>query len=174
MAGMDRDPTADDWRPILAVLANPGTRRMFAEVVLGAERDAVGTGLSASKRKHALDSLFAAGLVRKTDAGLVECPEVFARVLAAAARPRPSGVERFLNGRGEIDRYPVNAGERRALLAHVADRVLPGDEVIGEAELNERLRPFSADTATLRRALVDEEILERTRSGTQYARVTGA
>lgn len=42
---------------------------------------------------------------------------------------------------------------------------------MSEAVLNDRLSAFSDDTATLRRSMVDDEVLERTASGSQYARV---
>ena len=160
-----------DWRPIIAALANPGTRRMFAEVVLGAEPEAIGGFLSASKRQHARAALLTAGLVADVDGRLVDGGDVYARVLAAAARPRRRGPERFLDGRGQIDRYPTDDDELRALLDLVAREVLAAGEVVAEKELNERLSRFDADTARLRRAMVDTEVLERTRSGSQYARV---
>jgi hypothetical protein len=160
-----------DWRPILAALANPHARRLFAAIVLDESPDSI--GLSPSKRRQATTMLVRAGLVREVGERLVGQPEVFGRVLVAAAEPRASGPERFLNERGEIDRYPYDATERRALLRLVADRALAVDEVVSEAELNERLAAFGPDTAALRRALVDEEILERTRSGSEYARTAG-
>jgi hypothetical protein len=41
--------------------------------------------------------------------------------------------------------------------------------VLSEKELNERLEPFSSDVAVLRRHLVDHGLVERTRSGSEYA-----
>ncbi|MBZ2198855.1 DUF2087 domain-containing protein [Occultella gossypii] len=158
-----------DWRPILAALANPHARRLFAAIVLDESPGSI--GLSPSKQRQATAMLVRAGLVREVEGQLVEQPGVFGRVLVAAAEPRATGPERFLDERGEIDRYPYDATERRALLRLVADRVLAVDEVLSEAELNERLATFGPDTAALRRAMVDEEILERTRSGSEYARV---
>ncbi|WP_163543189.1 DUF2087 domain-containing protein [Occultella kanbiaonis] len=165
---MTEHPDQADWRPILAALANPHARRLFAVIVLDVSPDSA--GLSPSKQRQASAMLARAGLVREAQGRLVEQPGVFGRVLAAAAEPRATGPERFLNERGEIDRYPYDATERRALLRLVADRALAVDEVVSEAELNERLARFDPDTAGLRRAMVDEEILERTRSGSEYAR----
>lgn len=161
-----------DWRPVVAALANPSTRRMYAEVLLADDPAHIGAFLSASKRRHALASLVAAGLVAEVDGRLVERPEVFREVLAAEAQPRRTGPERFLTGDGRIDRYPVDDTKRRALLVHIATRCLTADEVLTEAELNERLARFSPDTALLRREMVDAEVLERTRSGSQYALVS--
>lgn len=91
-----------------------------------------------------------------------------------APRRRADGVERFLDASGRIDRYPQRDADRRALLAWVADRAFPGGEVLAEREVNERLAPFApgGDVAVLRRHLVDHELLERTRSGSQYARAS--
>lgn len=44
-------------------------------------------------------------------------------------------------------------------------------DVLTEAELNERLVPFDEDVAALRRYLVDEGLLMRTRSGSSYSRI---
>lgn len=92
-----------------------------------------------------------------------------------APRPRAArdDVARFLDASGRIDRYPAAAGDRRALLCWVVGRAIGADEVLAETEVNERLAPYAPgeDVAALRRYLVDHELLERTRSGTQYARV---
>ncbi|MDL9979760.1 DUF2087 domain-containing protein [Microbacterium candidum] len=157
--------TAGDWRPIVAALANPDTRAVFAEIVLGA--DDPGAGLSPSRRGHALDRLRSAGVI--DDEGMLDAG-AFARVLAAAPkRERPTGVDRFLDADGRIDRYPSNAAEREALFAHIATHVLAAGEVVDERELTERLTRFTGDPAGLRRHLVDAGIVERTRSGSEYA-----
>ncbi|MEE6280267.1 DUF2087 domain-containing protein [Georgenia sp. MJ170] len=158
------------WRPVVAALGNPHARRVFAQIVLGHDPEAVGRELGGARRRHALDALLGAGIVREHDGGFDVVPEAFGQVLAAGSGPRRVGPERFLDGRGQIDRLPSDATERRALLQLVAERSLAPAEVLPEAELNERLLAFSADTAGLRRAMVDDEILERTRSGSQYAR----
>lgn len=163
-----------DWRPIVAALNNPHTRRVYAQVVLGHETDSLGTGLSPARRRHVLGSLVKAGLIRTDGEGYRESGAVFTDLLRALTRPAaPTGPERFLDGRGEIDRYPTNAAELHGLLTFVADRVLAADEGMTEPELNERLSPFSSDTAGLRRRLVDAGILQRTRSGSQYSRAAG-
>ncbi|PYG00325.1 hypothetical protein SAMN05216184_104267 [Georgenia satyanarayanai] len=167
---MDEDDRPD-WRPAVAALANPHVRRVFAQVVLGVETGLLGADLGRSRRRRALDTLLGAGLVREVDGRVVEEPDAFTRVLAGASRPRPTGPARFLDGRGRIDRYPADDGERRALLELVAEQVLGPEEVVTEKVLGERLSRFGPDTATLRRYLVEEELVERTRSGSQYARV---
>ena len=158
-----------DWRPVIAALANPHTRRIFAQIVLGAPARDVGEGLSTSKRDHALGSLVGAGLITDVDGDLVEVPEVFARLLAVASPGRQDGVERYLDGHGEIDRYPTRAADRRALLELVAHRTLAATETLTERELNERLVAFGPDTALLRRYLVDEGVLRRSADGAAYS-----
>ena len=140
-------------------------------MVLGQETRSLGTGLSPARRRHVLDSLVKAGLVRIDGGEYRDSSEIFADLLAAVPRVAPrTGPERFLNGRGEIDRYPTNAAELHRLLTFIADRVLTAGEVVTEPELNERLTRFTSDTAGLRRHLVDADVLERTRSGSQYSR----
>lgn len=161
-----------DWRPLMAALANPHSRTVFAQVVLGAEPATVGQDLGPSRREHAVRVLHDAGLVEEVEGRLVARPEVFGRALAAASAVPRTGVERFLDGRGKVDRYPSDETEHHALLEHIVVRALDEGEVLTEPELNQRLTVFSDDVATLRRHLVDGELLERTRSGSEYARVS--
>jgi len=88
-------------------------------------------------------------------------------------RRRNAGSERFIDGAGRIDRYPLRTEDRRRLLIWVAERVLPHGEVWSEPQVNDRLARVApgGDVAVLRRYLVDADLLERTRSGSTYARV---
>ena len=81
--------------------------------------------------------------------------------------------ERFVDGEGRIDRYPVQHGDRQALLEWVAARAFTAEDVLTERDVNERLEPFAprGDVAVLRRYLVDHGVIERTRSGSEYALV---
>lgn len=92
---------------------------------------------------------------------------------APVPRGRADDITRFLDRDGRIDRYPLRAAERRELLVWVATRALPLDEVLDERAVNTRLEPYApgGDVAVLRRYLVDHELVERTASGSQYARI---
>ncbi len=157
----DRD--AQRWRGVVAALLNDDARAVLAET---ARRD-----LTPARRARALDRLEAAGLVRLDEGEAVFDEEGIRALLASPSRP--AGPERFLDRTGRIDRYPATGGDRAALLAWVAARAFGEAEVLSEAEVNERLLPYSpgGDVAVLRRYLVDHELLERTRSGSQYAAV---
>ncbi|WP_065571514.1 DUF2087 domain-containing protein [Microbacterium oleivorans] len=165
---MDRSGD-DKWRPLVAALANDRVREAFARLTLGASADDALEGLSPSRRRHVVDTLQRAGLVTddlRADGG------VFARVLASApAAPRPTGVERHLSREGRLTGYPSSPTERRELLRVLAHRVLRPGEVLDERGINERLAALTDDVAVLRRYLVDHELVERTRSGTEYALV---
>jgi hypothetical protein len=54
--------------------------------------------------------------------------------------------------------------------ARVAEQAFEEGLELTEAEVNDRLEAFHPDVATLRRYLVDEGLLQRTPSGTKYAR----
>jgi hypothetical protein len=54
----------------------------------------------------------------------------------------------------------------------VVAALLDPDGVLTEKEVNERLASFADDVAVLRRHLVDVKFLERTRSGSEYARTS--
>lgn len=157
------------------MLGNADSRVVFAEVVLDGGRP---SALSPARRRRALDALIASGIVVERDGAHEVDGDVFAEALRDAregaagtgpARPRRTGIERFLDAEGRIDRYPSNLQERAALLATVAAAVLADGEVVGEREFSERLLRFSNDPALLRRLLVDHGVVERTRSGSEYA-----
>ena len=91
---------------------------------------------------------------------------------APRARTGAQDITRFLDREGRIDRYPQQASERRRLLEWVAERALPSERPLSETEVNELVAPFApdGDVAVLRRYLVDHGLVERTRSGSEYAR----
>lgn len=156
---------SDRWRGVLASLLNPDLRVVLAEVIGDRDR------LTDSRRARATARLIETGLVRRTPGGL-ELDEEFVRgLLAEDPRPRPTGPQRFLDGSGRIDRYPVQSRDLVELLRWVAAQAFEVDEIYTEPETNERLEPFTDDVAALRRHLVDAEVLERTRSGSEYALV---
>jgi hypothetical protein len=94
--------------------------------------------------------------------------EIWERRLPSAPR---EGIERYLRADGRIDRYPSSNSERLALLTWIIGRALPSGVVVNESRINELLEPYSDDVAVLRRYLVDHELVERTTSGSEYARV---
>lgn len=164
----DADPNA--WRALIATLANDTARRVYAEFVVSGESATLGT-LPPSRRRHLLRSLTASGLIESADGMLRVNPAVFAEALRAApATPRRQGLDRFLDDVGRIHTYPADAGVRTELLAAVARQAFTADEVLTEREVNARLERYTDDVAVLRRYLVDAGELERTRSGSQYAR----
>jgi hypothetical protein len=161
---------SDLWRPLIAVLANPETRRVAAEMMLGSTLESATARLSPSKRRRVTDAVVRSGLV-EDDTHLLS-PDVFREVLESAAVPKREGVERFLDGQ-RIRQYPANLKERGELLAWVARTVFDSDEILTEREVNARLRHYSEDVAALRRYLVDYQLVERRADGTEYA-LTGS
>lgn len=69
---------------------------------------------------------------------------------------------------GRIAVYPRRTADRRALLEYVVAEAIGKDEGLGEPEVNERLRAFTDDPATLRRYLVDHRLLVRSPDGAVY------
>jgi hypothetical protein len=69
---------------------------------------------------------------------------------------------------GRIAVYPRRTADRRALLEHVVAEAVGRDEGLSEPELNDRLRAFTDDPATLRRYLVDHSLLVRSPDGSVY------
>lgn len=155
---------SERWRGVVAALLNPDLRSVLAEVMRG-------DTLTDARRARALARLSEIGLVHETDDGVV-FDEAFVRgILAENAPAKPTGPARFLDESGRIDRYPTQADDRRELLRWVAEEAFEPGVVLSERDANDRLERFTDDVAALRRHLVDAEILERTRSGSEYALV---
>ncbi|MDQ7993312.1 MAG: DUF2087 domain-containing protein [Propionicimonas sp.] len=152
-----------DWRTVVAMLANPDTRRALARTVAETE-----DGLTDAQYARALGRLREAGLL--DGAGTVDA-DALRTVLKQNAGPPQRGVERFLTPAGRLLGLPSKPAERLELLALLASRALRPGEVVPEQELNRRLASFDDDVATLRRLMVEAELLERTPSGTEYALV---
>lgn len=160
------------WRPLVAALANDDVLAAYARMVLGDDVSPALEALRPAKRSRVLDALTQAGLVSSAGNGTEpeRVTDAFTRLLATArVRPR-IGIERFIRD-GRLERYPVVAEERRTVLSWIAQHVLQPGEVVTEAQINERLTVFTRDFVTLRRYLVDLELVERSRDGAAYALV---
>lgn len=165
---MTDESPAVSWRAVLAALANDDARLLYARLVAGDAPHDAASGLPQKKLDRVLETLARAGLLARDTEGRVNALAPFAGILATMPVERADGVERFLRD-GKLVGYPAKASERRELLVFVAERAFDDDEDLTEPQVNERLRVFTRDHATLRRYLVDLGILERTRSGTSYA-----
>lgn len=156
---------SDRWRGIVAALLNSELRAALAELPVAP--------LTEAKRVRAFARLEELGLVRRAGEGWAFADEGLREILAESAPVRPTGPARFLDREGRIDRYPLADRDRRELFVWIADQTLPHGEVWTESEVNERLDAMApgGDVAVLRRYLVDFGLLERTRSGSEYARV---
>ncbi len=158
---------SSDWRPIVAGLLNADARRVFAETVVASTEP-----VPPARRERALAQLIALGLIEVDASGTPRASDTPLRAaLAGAQAPRPTGPERFFDADGRIDRYPTGAADRLALLSLVVSRAVPRGEVLTETQLGEALSRFATDVAALRRHLVDASLLERTPTGSEYARV---
>lgn len=158
---------SDRWRGVLASLLNPDLCVALAEVILQNQSSA----LTPPRRERALARLTDVGLVSVGADGVHFDETAIRGILSETPVVKATGIERFLDADGRIDRYPMRGADRAELLGWVAARAFRADDVLTELEVNERLEPFTSDVAVLRRYLVDHELLERTRSGSQYAPV---
>jgi hypothetical protein len=79
-------------------------------------------------------------------------------------------VSRFLRD-GRIANYPAKQGKRHELLVWVAGELSAemGESELPEKALNELLSRFTDDVSTLRRYLVDSQLLTRQAGGTAYS-----
>lgn len=172
---------------IAGALADTHRRSVFAAVQLGSahvEDVVTATGLSVAQVGKALRKLVDVGLVVGTGGQLAVAAEVFqlaARV--ALARPTvgehdalPAADRKVMNAfvvDGRLRSLPSSPGKRLVILDWLAQLFEPGRHY-SEAMVNLTLGQRHADTAALRRYLVDEGFLDREagvywRSGTSGA-----
>jgi hypothetical protein len=167
------------WYPrhvgsLAGLLADDDRRAVFAAIVLGAQTPAaiiVATGLSERAVTKSLDRLMNAGLVQADDAGLLLDVQ---RIQAEARQPRTKEPGLPLEGYssdettvisnyfvdGRLTQYPTQQKKQRVVLNVLSQTFEPG-KVYSEAQVNLKLGMFHADTALLRRSLVDHQFLER-------------
>ncbi|PKQ31715.1 MAG: hypothetical protein CVT62_07715 [Actinobacteria bacterium HGW-Actinobacteria-2] len=155
-------PEPLSWRAVIALLANADTRAVLAEHVGDA-------ALTPAARERARTRLVEAGvLVADGAGGWVIAEDRLRATLQAGSTPRSAGPERFLDSDGRLMGYPSKAPDRLELLQMLGPRVVGRDEDLPEAVLNARLEKLTDDVATLRRYLVEAEVLERFPDGSGY------
>ena len=157
---------ADDWRQIVATLADPVRRQVYASIVLNIPID-----LPPKKRDKALASLTASGLIAAHGDHHVVVDGAFAALLAASPAVARTGVDRFVRD-GRIIQYPVRADDRLELLTWARDQAFPDSTELSERDLGERLTQLTSDVAALRRYLVDAGLVVRDADGRRYWRAS--
>jgi hypothetical protein len=174
-----------DAGALVGLLADDDRRRVVAALTLGAtglEDVARAAGISADRAGRALARLVDGGLVVAEDDGrLVVDGDAFRRA-AREARARPPRAEHadepadrrkvldaFVRD-GRITSIPAAHSKRRVLLDWVAQDFEPGRRYT-EAQVNAILERRHPDTASLRRYLVDEDLLDR--AAGEYWRIGG-
>lgn len=170
---MDTEP---DSRHIVRLLAESSRRKVVAALVLhdeplSASSIAEAAATSVRETVDALDRLVKGGLVvglgdefRLAD-GVFEAA---ARAEAPDAAPsdhadQPDDIARVLDvafNDGKLVQWPAKRTKRLIVLDHLAQQFDIGTRYT-EAEVNERLRVFDDDVATMRRYLIDEQFLDR-------------
>jgi hypothetical protein len=199
--GRDGNPYREEPSPaevhpgrVLGAVADPTRLRVLAGVVLATEpADAAhlgeATGVPLKQLESALQSLEAAGVIRmvatssKGDRSWEAVPSTFGAAARLVARMRPDIdpeelgatpeqaliLRGFLTG-GRLTGLPTQKSKLAVVLDFAVQRFEPGRRY-GEAEVNRVLNRLWDDHATLRRALVDEGLLER--AGGRYWRSGG-
>lgn len=167
-----------DATAVVRVLAEPVRMKVFAAFVLGADTTAHAAeyaGVSVREAAAAGHRLAEAGLVDLAGERIVARTEVFAEIARQAAAPRPVDdhgytdpkvagvVGTFVRG-GHLVGLPAQRGRRVVVLEHLAQSFEPGVDY-PEQEVNAVLAELAAggtvDHVTLRRYLVDEQLLRR-------------
>ena len=157
---------------LAGALADDVRRQVFAAIVLGAaDATAVAdrTGLRSRQVLTALRRLVEAGVIADVGGDLRVDADRFREAArtpapdAAAEEPADRVLRTFLRD-GVVVRLPAQRGRRRMLLAHVVAAFEPGVRY-PERAVDEILRRWcdggGSDHVTLRRHLVDEQMLAR-------------
>ena len=181
-----------DAAAIAGALADDARRSVFAAVQLGAgtlDEVCAATALNAAQAGKALGKLAEVGLVVQRDGALVvDGSAIQAAARAALSRPAstehadaPAEARKVLTAfvqDGRLTSIPSSHGKRLVILDWLAQLFEPGRRY-SEQMVNLLLGQRHADTAALRRYLVDEEFLTREdgvywRSGGTVAAPEGA
>jgi hypothetical protein len=173
-----------DAAALVGLLADVHRRQVVAAIELGAHHvdDVVrATGLNAAQLAKAMGKLVESGLIVQTADGLSLAPNVF-RDAAREAKARPASSEfddqpdearkvlrSFVSG-GRLKSIPTAASKRAVILDWLAQEFEPGRRY-SEQMVNLMLGQHHADTAALRRYLVDGGLLDR--AGGEYWRIGG-
>jgi hypothetical protein len=173
-----------DATALVGLLADAHRRRVVAAIELGATHvdDVVAaTGLTSTQVAKALGKLVETGLVIKGDDGLAIAGDAF-QLAARQANTRPASTEfadapeetrkvlRSFVVDGRLQSIPVAAAKRAVILDWLAQEFEPG-ATYSEKMVNLILGQRHADTAALRRYLVDDGFLDRAHG--QYWRSGG-
>lgn len=165
----DLDATA-----LVGLLADTHRRKVVAAIELGASHvDGIvaATGLTSTQVAKALGKLVESGLVVSSDDGLGVVSDVF-QVAARQANTRPTPTEfddqpdetrkvlRAFVVDGRLQSIPVAPAKRVVILDWLAQEFEPGT-TYSEQMVNLILGKRHADTAALRRHLVDQGFLDR-------------
>lgn len=159
---------------LCGLLAEPDRLAAFAAVVLGArtvEQVATVTGLPARQVTPALRRLRAGGLVTMEEEGLVAAATPFKTAVRESIVPEPppqpldvdpqrDAVLRTFISDGRLTQLPAARGKRRIVLRHIVATFEPGVKY-PEREVDAALRAWHDDYVTLRRYLIDEELMAR-------------
>lgn len=173
-----------DAATIVGLLADDARRRVVAALELGAttvDEVVTATGLGAADVARAAGRLAEQGLVVQSDGALYVLGEAFRRAARQAlARPpsdehadAPAQVRKVLDAfvvDGRVVSIPMSRSKRRVVLDWLAQEFEPGRRY-REPMVNLILGRRHADTASLRRYLVDEEFLAR--EAGEYWRIGG-
>ncbi len=173
-----------DATALVGLLADAHRRRVVAAIELGAlhvDEVVAATGLTPTRVAKALGKLVEAGLVAKGADGLGVAGDAF-QCAARQANERPASTEfadapeetrkvlRSFVVDGRLQSIPVAAAKRAVILDWLAQEFEPG-ATYSEKMVNLILGQRHADTAALRRYLVDDGFLDRAHG--QYWRSGG-
>lgn len=173
-----------DATALVGLLADAHRRRVVAAIELGAvhvDEVVAATGLTSVQVAKALGKLVETGLVVNGAHGLGVAGDSFQQA-ARQANVRPASTEfadatddtrkvlRSFVTDGRLQSIPVAAAKRRVVLDWLAQDFEPGN-TYSEKMVNLILGQRHADTAALRRYMVDEGFLERAHG--QYWRSGG-
>lgn len=160
-----------DAATLLGLIADGDRLKVVAALALGATTTAEvreRAGLDARAAGKALARLEDAGIVAGDGTEWVLDLETLREAARVPAPPEDFGdtdaetvkVLRAFLKNGRLTGLPAHRGKRRILLDHIVQVFEPGARY-GENEVNAMLRAYTDDYVTVRRYLVDEDLLSR-------------
>ncbi|MFC0582747.1 DUF2087 domain-containing protein [Micrococcoides hystricis] len=161
---------ADDFKamyPVLAALAHPVCREVFAQVELGTFQMSEEDNPNVAK---ALSQLQRAKLIVLDKSGFSVNAGIFKELLNQDEAKKADGNEtvvKFMR-EGRISQFPAKQNDREKLMRLVAAAVFSSGQHLTETQVDERLSRYHEDTAFMRRFMVDNMIVGRANDGSEY------
>ncbi|WP_461025037.1 DUF2087 domain-containing protein [Trueperella pyogenes] len=159
------------WQGFIAAVIGEESSFALAQVILGQARWDSIPGLSQKKSAKTLELL--RPYLHSPDGKEIRIDRETLRELLKSAdknnsREDSAIISKFVSNDLRLKKFPSRPTERYLVLEFLAKRLFSPKKDLHESQVNERLKVVTDDFATLRRYLIDANLLTRQADGSSY------